>query len=101
MYDFAHRIAAGEVFPSLSCSFKPFDPTVLIHHRRAISRHHALSPLVMELTAYRIRGAANKTTGVIIAHEIIHDLTHWLANIGLLKNGALEIPAATAQVSPD
>jgi hypothetical protein len=54
----------------------------------------------MELTAYRIRGAANKTTDVIIAHEIIHDLTHWLANIGLLKNGALEIPAATAQVSP-
>jgi hypothetical protein len=55
----------------------------------------------MESTANRIRGAANNTTGVIIAHEIIHDLTHWLANIGLLKNGALEIPAATAQVSPD
>ena len=46
-------------------------------------------------------GAANKTTGVIMAHEIIHDLSHWLANIGLWKNGALEIPAATAQVSPD
>ena len=67
----------------------------------AISGRHALSPLVMESTAYRIRGAASKTTGVIIAHEIIHDLAHWLANIGLLKNGALEIPAATAQVSPD
>ena len=55
----------------------------------------------MESTTYRISGAANKTIGVIIAHEIIHDLTHWLANIGLLKNGALEIPAATAQVNPD
>jgi len=55
----------------------------------------------MQSTAYRISGAANKTTGVIIAHEIIHDLAHWLANIGPLKNGALEIPAAIAQVSPD
>jgi hypothetical protein len=63
--------------------------------------HQALSPLVMKLTAYRIMGAAKRTTGVIIAHEIIHDFTHWLANIGLLKNGALEIPAATAQVNPD
>src|ERR1039457_7491258 len=35
MYDFAHRIAAGEVFPSLACSFKPFDPTVLIHYQPA------------------------------------------------------------------
>jgi hypothetical protein len=67
----------------------------------ANSRHYALSRLVMESTAYRIRGAANKTTGVIIAHEIAHDLTHWLANMELLKNGALEIPAATAQVIPD
>ena len=46
-------------------------------------------------------GAANKTTGVIIAHETIHDFAHWLANMELLKNGALEIPAATAQVRPD
>jgi len=55
----------------------------------------------MKLTVCRIAGAANKTTGVIIAHEIIHDLTQWLTKIELLKNGALEIPAATAQVSPD
>jgi hypothetical protein len=55
----------------------------------------------MDSTAYRIRGAANNTMGVIIAHEIIHDRTHWFANIGVLKNGTLEIPAATAQVKPD
>lgn len=55
----------------------------------------------MDSTAYRIRGAANNTTGVIITHETIHDRTHWLANIGVLKNGALEIPAAIAQVKPD
>jgi hypothetical protein len=64
-------------------------------------RRHALLPLAMESVAYRIRGAANKTTGVIIAHEIAHDLSHRLVNIGLPKNGALEIPAATPQVSPD
>lgn len=46
-------------------------------------------------------GAASKTTGVMIAHEMIHDFAHWLANMVLLKNGALDIPAATAQVSPD
>jgi len=67
----------------------------------ATNGHQALSLLVTEATAYWINGAANKTTGVMIAHEIIHDLTHWLANMGLWKNGALEIPAATAQVSPD
>jgi len=54
----------------------------------------------MKSTVYRIAGAANKTTGVIIAHEIIQDLTQWLTKIELLKNGALEIPAATAQVKP-
>jgi hypothetical protein len=65
------------------------------------SGHYALSSLVTKSTVDRITGAANKTIGVIIAHEIIHDLIHWFANIELLKNGALEIPAATAQVSPD
>jgi len=32
MYDFADRIAADEKFPSLTFSFKPLDPTVLVHH---------------------------------------------------------------------
>jgi hypothetical protein len=31
MYDFARQIAAGEIFPSLAFSFKPLDPTVLVH----------------------------------------------------------------------
>jgi hypothetical protein len=31
MYDFSCRIAAGEKFPSLALSFKPFDPAVLKH----------------------------------------------------------------------
>jgi len=31
MYDFFCRIAAGEKFPSLALSFKPFDPAVLKH----------------------------------------------------------------------
>lgn len=42
---------------------------------------------VIESTAHRIIGAASNTTGVIVAHEIIQDMPHWLANIGLSKNG--------------
>jgi hypothetical protein len=30
MYDFASRIAAGEIFPRLAFGFEPLDPTVLI-----------------------------------------------------------------------
>jgi hypothetical protein len=32
MYDFACEITASEIFPSLAFSFKPLDPTVLVHH---------------------------------------------------------------------
>jgi hypothetical protein len=32
MYDFARLIAAGEICPSFAFSFKPLDPTVLVHH---------------------------------------------------------------------
>jgi hypothetical protein len=31
MYDFSCQIAAGEIFPSSTFSFKMLDPTVLIH----------------------------------------------------------------------
>jgi hypothetical protein len=55
----------------------------------------------MTLTTLRMTGAASRTTGVMIAHEIIHDINQWLRKFDPLKNGALEIAAATAQVSPD
>ena len=32
MNDFARLIAAGEICPSFAFSFKPLDPTVLVHH---------------------------------------------------------------------
>ena len=32
MNDFARLIAAGEIYPSFAFSFKPLDPTVLVHH---------------------------------------------------------------------
>jgi hypothetical protein len=35
MDDLAHRIAAGEIFPSFAFSFKALDPTVLIYHLAA------------------------------------------------------------------
>ena len=32
MNDFARLIAAGKICPSFAFSFKPLDPTVLVHH---------------------------------------------------------------------
>jgi hypothetical protein len=48
-----------------------------------------------------IKGAANKTKGVITIQAMSQDLSQLATNIPWPRNGALAIPAATAQVKPD
>ena len=45
-------------------------------------------------------GAAVTTTGSIVSHEILHDLSQCARNMSLVRNDMLEIAAAIALVSP-